>query len=73
MADNSQNTPLTADGTYTGHSLVLFTAIFIPVQVIAVALRYKARWMLAVWGFDDYIVLVSLAMQVIIGALCIGI
>lgn len=69
MADNTQ---LATDATYTGHSLVIFTALFLPVQVIAVALRYTARWMLAAWGFDDYIVLVSLLMQIIIGALCIG-
>ncbi|KAL1969204.1 hypothetical protein VTN77DRAFT_458 [Rasamsonia byssochlamydoides] len=69
MAENAS--PSLPDGTYRGHTLIVFTAIFIPVQFLAVSLRYWARWMLRAWGFDDYIILVSLLMQIIIGMLCI--
>lgn len=73
MASNEpESLPPPTDGEYAGYTLVVFTGIFIPVQIMFVGLRFYARYTLHAWGWDDLIVLVSLVMQLIIGALCIG-
>lgn len=73
MADRtSPNLSALPDGTYEGRRLVVFTAIFMPAQLLAVSLRYWVRLKLRNWGFDDYIILASLFMQIVFGVLCIG-
>jgi len=72
MANNAPTSlPPSTDATYGGQSLVVFTAVFMPAQVVAVALRYYSRWLLKNWGLDDLIVLISLASQLLIGSLCL--
>ncbi|EDN93581.1 hypothetical protein SS1G_09448 [Sclerotinia sclerotiorum 1980 UF-70] len=63
MTPTSTLSPAT-DATYHGTRLVIFTAIWIPVLVICVALRYFARWMIrGPWGIDDILVFTSLFLQ----------
>lgn len=58
---------------YNGTKLLTFTAVFIPTQIIAVALRYLARYLVeGPWGLDDIVVLTSLALQLCMGGLSIG-
>lgn len=58
---------------YNGTKLLEFTAIFMPTQIIAVALRYLARYVVkGPWGMDDAIVLTSLSLQMCMGGLSIG-
>lgn len=65
--------PPASDGEYSGHALIIFTAIFIPVQIICVALRYLARWVIkGPWGFDDILVFISLLLQLILAGISIG-
>ncbi|KAL8847953.1 MAG: hypothetical protein Q9221_007018 [Calogaya cf. arnoldii] len=57
---------------YSGHKVLVFTAVFIPIQVICVALRYLSRYLKkGSWGFDDVLILASLFFQIILGILCI--
>ncbi|KAF2877639.1 hypothetical protein BDV95DRAFT_154064 [Massariosphaeria phaeospora] len=48
-----------------GWRLVIFTAFFIPLQIIAVALRFYARWLVVGQEFalDDALILVSFVFQ----------
>lgn len=58
---------------YSGAKLLTFTAIFIPVQIIAVGLRYLARYLVeGPWGLDDIVVLTSLSLQMCMAGLSIG-
>ncbi|KAI9640056.1 hypothetical protein NHQ30_011620 [Ciborinia camelliae] len=38
--------PLEDDSTFRGNRVIIFTIIWIPVQIICIALRYVARWMI---------------------------
>lgn len=64
------------DGTaseYRGKRLLIFTALFIPVQIFCVALRYLARYLVeGPWGLDDIVVLTSLAFQLCLAGISIG-
>ena len=58
---------------YNGTKLLTFTAIFIPTQIIAVALRYLARYLVeGPWGLDDILILTSLTLQICMGGISIG-
>lgn len=58
---------------YDGHRLVVFTAVWIPVQFICVALRYLARYISSgSWGLDDILVLTSLFLQLCQAGVDIG-
>ena len=58
---------------YIGHKLLIYTAIFVPAQVICVSLRYVCRYLVkASWGLDDLIVLASLVLQICMGGICVG-
>ena len=58
---------------YHGNRLIIFTAIYIPVQVFCVALRYVSRYMVeGPWGLDDAVVLTSLALQICMAGISIG-
>lgn len=55
---------------YSGRRVFVFTAIYIPVQVIFVALRYLSRYLVrGPWGFDDILIMASLSFQVIMGTI----
>lgn len=58
---------------YTGAKLTVFTAIFVPIQIFCVALRYLARYLVkGPWGLDDIVVLTSLVLQLAMAGLAIG-
>lgn len=58
---------------YSGTTLVVFTAIFVPVQIFCVALRYLARYIIqGPWGLDDVLVLASLILQLCMAGISIG-
>lgn len=58
---------------YNGRKLLTFTAIFIPTQIIAVAMRYLARYLVeGPWGLDDVLVFTSLSLQMCMAGLSIG-
>lgn len=58
---------------YSGTTLIVFTAIFVPVQIFCVILRYLARYIiLGPWGLDDALVLTSLILQLCMAGLSIG-
>lgn len=60
--------------TNIGWRLQIFTAFFIPLQVLAVALRFYARWLVVGTKFalDDGIVLVTLAFLVTLSVIGVG-
>ena len=65
--------PSELSNAYSGNKLLVFTAIFIPAQVICVTLRYLARYLVkGPWGLDDAVVLLSLALQLSMGAISVG-
>ena len=67
------STGLSNSPEYIGWRLEIFTAFFVPIQIVAVALRYYTRWLIrGPWGWDDAIVLVSLAFQLIMAGIGIG-
>ena len=58
---------------YNGTKLLTFTAIFIPTQIVAVALRYLARYLVkGAWGLDDILIFASLSLQMCMAGLSIG-
>ncbi|MCJ1245407.1 hypothetical protein MMC30_002611 [Trapelia coarctata] len=58
---------------FSGKKLVVFTAVFIPVQISCVALRYLARYLIkGPWGLDDIVVFTSLILQLCMAAIAIG-
>ena len=62
-----------ADAEYHGTRLVIFTAVYIPIQIICVALRYVSRYIVeGPWGLDDVGVLTSLALQLCMAGISIG-
>ena len=68
MSDPSLLSP-----AYNGTKLLTFTAVFIPAQIIAVALRYLARYLVeGPWGLDDILVFASLSLQMCMAGLSIG-
>ncbi|KAK4693586.1 hypothetical protein P7C71_g3843, partial [Lecanoromycetidae sp. Uapishka_2] len=52
-----------ASAEYRGNKLLVFTAIFMPVQIICVSLRLLARNLKGALGWDDLVILASLACQ----------
>lgn len=49
---------------YSGNKLLIFTAIFVPVQIFCVALRYLSRYLVdGSWGLDDILIVTSLVLQ----------
>lgn len=58
---------------YSATKLVVFTTVFIPVQIICVALRYLARFLInGPWGLDDVLVMFSLVCQLCMAGISIG-
>lgn len=58
---------------YSGDRLIIFTAIFLPVQVLCVALRYLTRYLIkGAWGLDDAVTLSSLLLQLCMAGISIG-
>ena len=57
-----------------GWRLKIFTAFFIPLQILAVALRFYARWLVIGTNFalDDGIVLVTLGFQLTLSVVGVG-
>ena len=56
-----------------GTKLLIFSAIFIPIQIIAVTLRYIARYLVeGPWGLDDVLIFTSLSLQMCMAGLSIG-
>jgi len=56
--------PSSVDASYSGYRLLIFTAIWIPVLIICVALRYFARWVIkGPWRLDDALIFLSLFLQ----------
>ena len=65
--------PSLLSSEYEGTKLLTFTAVFIPIQVVAVSLRYLARYLVGgPWGLDDTVVLTSLLLQMCMAGLSIG-
>lgn len=57
---------------YSGHKALIFTALYIPTQVICVALRYLSRYLVrGSWGSDDIFIMASLVFQMAMGVICI--
>lgn len=59
---------------YIEWRLVVFTSIFVPLQIVVVALRVYAR-RLAIshrFGLEDTLILLALALQVILSAVIVG-
>ena len=53
---------------YSGRKALVFTAVYIPIQVLCVALRYLSRYLVrGPWGFDDVLIMASLSFQVAMG------
>ena len=68
MSDPSLPSP-----EYNGAKLLTFTAVFIPTQIIAVALRYLARYLVeGPWGLDDILIFTSLSLQMCMAGISIG-
>ena len=62
-----------APDSYSGNRLIIFTSIFVPIQIVCVAFRYLARYLVkGSWGLDDIVVMTSLIMQICLAGLCIG-
>lgn len=58
---------------YSGEKLLIFTAVFVPVQIAAVALRYLTRYLIkGAWGLDDILTLTALVLQLCMAGISIG-
>ncbi|SPQ24469.1 9dc8e501-d636-4b41-b2a8-37bf5485b45f [Thermothielavioides terrestris] len=59
---------------YVGYRLTIFVCVFIPLQILAVALRFWARSITrgSSYGLDDWLVLVSLLCQLVACGIAIG-
>jgi hypothetical protein len=61
------------DSTHISHYPFVFTCVFIPIQILSVALRYLSRFLVRnAWGFDDILIFVSLLFQVGLGVITLG-
>lgn len=61
------------DSTYQGHGALVFTGIFLIIQVTFVALRYLSKWQVNVkWGWDDILVLITLFLQISMAGIAFG-
>lgn len=59
-------------GEYSGQKLLIFTAIYVPAQIVCVALRYLARYLVkGPWGLDDILVMASLCLQTAMGIISV--
>lgn len=58
---------------YIGWKLEVFTALFVPIQIFAVALRGYTQWLTQKpWGWDDLMVLIALGFQLIMAGVELG-
>lgn len=65
--------PPAPSAEYNGNKLIIFTGLFIPLQILCVALRYLARHMIkGPWGLDDLLILPSLILQLCQAGVDIG-
>lgn len=52
---------------------MIFAAVYLPIQVFCVGLRYLSRYLVeSPWGLDDALILTSLASQMCMAGLSIG-
>jgi len=73
MAGPSGSPPVDVDSTYGGRPALVFTAVFLAIQLIVVWLRYMTKFIVNVkWGYDDVLVLVSLLLQIGLAAIAFG-
>lgn len=64
--------PEELSNAYSGRKVLIFTAIYIPAQVICVALRYLSRYLVrGSWGFDDILIMASLSLQIALGIISV--
>ncbi|KAM0145982.1 hypothetical protein ACHAQE_010974 [Botrytis cinerea] len=60
-----KSVPLEDDSTFEGNRVIIFSAIWIPAQIICIALRYIARWMInGPWVKDDILIFTALFLQI---------
>ncbi|KAE8154101.1 hypothetical protein BDV25DRAFT_136247 [Aspergillus avenaceus] len=58
---------------YIGDRLLIFTGLFVPLQICCVALRFYIRYKIRTpWGLDDAVILIALAAQLGMAGLSIG-
>jgi hypothetical protein len=61
------------DSTYIGWKAIVVSALFIPIQVVFVVLRFWAqRLSRKSYDWDDWLVIASLLTQIVASALAIG-
>lgn len=64
---------LSDSSEFSGNTVLIFFGIFVPIQIVCVALRFWSRYIVkASWGADDVFVAVSLFLQLVQAGLCIG-
>jgi hypothetical protein len=65
---------MSTDSANIGWRLQIFSGFFIPLQVIAVALRFYSRWLVVGQShpLEDALVIVALISQLILGAVGLG-
>lgn len=58
---------------YIGDRLLIFTALFVPLQIFCVVLRFISRHKVHTpWGLDDAVILFALAEQMGMAGISIG-
>lgn len=61
------------DSEYIGNRLLIFTAVFLPLQIVCVGLRYLTLYFAPKsWGWDDLVIFVALAEQLAMAAIAFG-
>ena len=69
----SLDIPLEEVPVYIGDRLLIFTALFVPLQIFCVALRFISRYKVRTpWGLDDAVILFALAQQMGMAGISIG-
>ncbi|KAE8368547.1 hypothetical protein BDV27DRAFT_40174 [Aspergillus caelatus] len=69
----SLNIPPEEVSVYIGDRLLIFTALFVPLQIFCVALRFISRHKVHTpWGLDDAVILFALAEQMGMAGISIG-
>ncbi|KNG88224.1 hypothetical protein ANOM_004573 [Aspergillus nomiae NRRL 13137] len=69
----SLDIPLEEVPVYIGDRLLIFTALFVPLQIFCVVLRFISRYKVRTpWGLDDAVILFALAQQMGMAGISIG-
>jgi hypothetical protein len=65
--------PVATDSISNGNTVLIFVAIFLPIQLLFVLLRYYCRWTSGLsWGLDDFLVGLTAIGQIVATSLIIG-